>query len=394
MQNLMNKLTRPAQSEPESGIVEAAMHGFSKPGIIAFWSGEGNLATPEPFSRAATESLLKGETFYTFQGGIPELRQALARYHQRHFNVNIAAENFFVTGGGMQAIQIALQMTVAAGDEVIIPTPAWPNYAAPMRLMGAKPVEVPMSFANGRWALDLDQLFAATNAKTKAICINSPSNPLGWVASTADLTAIRDHARKHGIWIIADEVYSQFHYAATGQRAPSFLDICESEEQILYCNTFSKNWAMTGWRVGWLQAPKVLGKTIENFVQYNTSGTAVFLQRGCVAALDAGDDFIALQVQKARTNRNRAISVLSQHQNIRLSSPDGAFYLFFGLEGMKDSMATAKKIIGEANVGFAPGIAFGAAGEGFLRMCYLKEEEKLAEGLARFSDWLKTGKPV
>jgi aspartate/methionine/tyrosine aminotransferase len=394
MQNLLKKLTAPAQSEPESGILTAAMYGFARPGIIAFWSGEGNLPTPEAFSRPVTESLRKGETFYTYQGGIPELREALARYHQRHFGVNISSENFLVTGGGMQAIQIALQMTAAAGDEVIIPTPAWPNYAAPMRLMGARPVEVPMSFANGKWVLDLEQLFAATNAKTRAICINSPSNPLGWVASKADLVAIRDHARKHGIWIIADEVYNQFCYVAEGSRAPSFLDICDSEEQILYCNTFSKNWAMTGWRVGWLQAPKVLAKTIESFVQYNTSGTAAFMQRGCVAALDEGDEFVALQVSKARANRDTALTVLGQHKNIRLSSPDGAFYLFFGIDGMTNSMATAKKIIDEANVGFAPGIAFGAAGEGFLRMCYLKEEAKLAEGLARFSDWLKAGKAL
>jgi aspartate/methionine/tyrosine aminotransferase len=394
MQNLLTKLTVPAQAEPESGIVAAAMHGFAKPGMIAFWSGEGNLPTPEIFSRPATESLLAGETFYTRQGGIPELREALARYHQRHFGVAIPPENFLVTGGGMQAIQIALQMTVAAGDEVIIPTPAWPNYAAPMRLMGAKPVEVPMTFANGKWALDLEQLFAATNSKTKAICINSPSNPLGWVASKADLIAIRDHARKHGIWIIADEVYSAFCFTGSGKRAPSFLDICDTEEQIIYCNTFSKNWAMTGWRVGWMQAPKVLAKTIENFVQYNTSGTAVFMQRGCVAALDEGDDFIALQVKKARANRDTVLAVLGQHKNIRLSSPDGAFYLFFGINGMTDSMATAKRIIDEANVGFAPGMAFGAAGEGFLRMCYLKEEAKLAEGLERFSTWLKSGKAI
>ena len=394
MDNILKKLTSPAQNEPTSGIVEAAMHGFGKPDIIAFWSGEGNLPTPQAFARPATESLLKGETFYTYQGGIPELRQALARYHSRHYGRVFDAVNFLVTGGGMQAIQIALQMTVAAGEEVLIPTPAWPNYAAPMRMMGAKPIEVPMSFQNGKWALDLEQLFSSVGPRSKAICMNSPSNPLGWVASKADLIAIRDFARKHGLWIIADEVYGQFYYGVEGGRAPSFLDICDTEEQLLLCNTFSKNWAMTGWRVGWLQAPKALAKTIENYVQYNTSGTAVFMQRGCVAALDEGDEFIALQVAKAKANREAAIAALGEHPNIRLSSPDGAFYLFIGLEGMKDSMATTKRIIDEANVGFAPGSAFGAAGEGFLRMCYLKEEAKLAEGLARFSTWLKKGKVV
>ena len=389
--SLIAKLTPAARIEPDSGIVKAAMHGFTKPGIIAFWSGEGNLPTPEAFANAASASLLKGETFYTFQGGIPELREALARYHTRHFGRAFEAANFFVTSGGMPAIQTAIQMIAADGDEIIIPTPAWPNYAGALRILGAKPIEVPMTFLNGKWALDLDRLFAALTPRTKAICLNSPSNPLGWVATQADLIAIRDFCRKHGLWILGDEVYSRFYFG--GARAPSFLDICDTEEQLLLCNTFSKNWAMTGWRVGWLQAPKSLGPVIERVIQYNTSGTPVFLQRGCVAALDEGDDFINLQVTKAHKNRDVVIDALKDFPQLRLSVPEGAFYAFFGIDGMTDSMATALRIIDEANVGFAPGVAFGAAGEGFMRMCFLKEENKLAEGLQRFTNWLKNNHP-
>jgi aspartate/methionine/tyrosine aminotransferase len=391
MSKILQTLTPATQSEPESGIVIAAMYGFTKPGIIPFWSGEGNLPTPESFSRSASDSLLKGETFYTFQGGIPELREALARYHTRNFGQPFQAENFFVTGGGMPAIQTAVQMIAGEGDEIIIPTPAWPNYAGALRIQGAKPVEVPMTFNNGKWALDLDRLFAAITPRTKAICLNSPSNPLGWTASKSELTAIRDAARTHGLWILADEVYSRFYYE--GNRAPSFLDVCDAEEQLLLCNTFSKNWAMTGWRVGWLQAPKALAKSIETVIQYNTSGTAVFLQRGCVTALDEGDDFIATQVAKAKRNRDMVVDALKQFPQLKLSVPDGAFYMFFGLDGMTDSMSTAQQIIDEANVGFAPGSAFGPGGEGFLRMCFLKEEGKLAEGLERFSKWLKNHHP-
>jgi aspartate/methionine/tyrosine aminotransferase len=391
MNKILAALTPQAQAEPESGIVKAAMYGFTKPGIIPFWSGEGNLPTPEAFARPATESLLKGETFYTFQGGIPDLREALARYHTRHFGREFDAGNFLVTGGGMQAIQTAIQMIAGEDDEIIIPTPAWPNYVGPLRIQGSKPVEVPMTFANGKWALDLDRLFDAITPRTKAICLNSPSNPLGWVASRADLIAIRDACRKAGIWIVGDEVYSRFYYA--GARSPSFLDVCDTEEQLLLCNTFSKNWAMTGWRVGWLQAPKSLAATIERVIQYNTSGTAVFLQRGCTVALDEGDDFITEQVAKARKNRDVVVDVLRNFPQIQLSIPDGAFYMFFGIDGMTDSMKTTFRIIDEANVGFAPGIAFGAAGEGYLRMCFLKEEGKLAEGLERFAAWLKTHRP-
>jgi aspartate/methionine/tyrosine aminotransferase len=387
-------LTRPAQAEPDSGIVRAAMYGFQKPGIIPFWSGEGNLPTPREFYEPVTESLAKGETFYTFQRGIPELRQALARYHSRHFGREFSFENFCVTGGGMQAIQTAIQIIAGDGDEIIIPAPAWPNYAGPLRLQGTKPVEVLMDFRNGKWSLDFDRLFAAATPRTKAICLNSPSNPLGWTASRDDLIAIRDFCRKRGIWILGDEVYNRFHYAPHGNlRAPSFLDICDVEERLILVNTFSKNWAMTGWRVGWIQTPRELAPVVERVIQYNTSGTPAFLQRGCVAALDLGDQFVDEQVARARANRDFVVSRLGQFGNIGFQIPDGAFYLFFAIEGMKDSMTTSLRIIDEANVGFAPGGTFGPGGEGHLRMCYLRDRQKLEEGLDRFSSWLKTGRP-
>lgn len=388
-------LTRPAQLEPDSGIVRAAMYGFTKPGIIPLWSGEGNLPTPREFHAPVSESLEKGETFYTFQRGLPELRQALARYHTRHFGRDFSPENFCVTGGGMQAIQTAIQIIAGEGDEIIIPAPAWPNYAGPLRMQGSRPVEVAMQFRDGKWTLDLDRLFAAKSARTRAICLNSPSNPLGWTASRDELVAIRDFCRKHGIWILADEVYNRFHYAEAGNsRAPSFLDVCDDEERLILVNTFSKNWAMTGWRVGWIQTPRELVPVVERVIQYNTSGTAAFMQRGCIAALDKGDAFVDAQVERARANRDYVVSRLGQLGNLRFAVPDGAFYLFFAIDGMKDSMATAIRIIDEANVGFAPGGTFGPGGEGHLRMCYLRDSAKLAEAMDRFSTWLKTGQPA
>jgi aspartate/methionine/tyrosine aminotransferase len=390
--NLISRLTLPAQSEPDSGIVTAAMHGMAKPDVLAFWSGQGNLPTPEQFCRVATDSMLAGETFYTWQRGIPELREALVRYHAKHYGVNLHIDNFGITGGGMQAIQNAIQMIAGDGDEVIIPTPAWPNYAGPLRIQGTRPVEVPMLFQNGVWSLDLDKLFSALTPRTKAICINSPSNPLGWTATRDDLIAIRDFARKSGIWILADEVYSRFHF--DGGRAPSFLDVCDPEEQLILCNTFSKNWAMTGWRQGWIQAPRALSPTVERFIQYNTSGSPVFLQRGCAAALDHGDAFVEQQVATAKRNRDIVVDALRQSSQLRFQNPDGAFYMFFAIEGMTDSLATCLRIIDEAGVGFAPGGTFGPGGEGFLRMCYLKDESHLRQGLERFTNWLKIGRVI
>jgi aspartate/methionine/tyrosine aminotransferase len=392
--SLLAAITGEARDEPDSGIVRAAMHGFSKPGVIPLWAGEGSLPTPEPFARAANDSLLAGETFYTWQRGLPELREALARYHGRQFGRPFDAENFFVTSGGMQAIQTAIQMIAGDDDEIVIPTPAWPNYAGPLRIQGSRPVEVPMRFGNGRWSLDLNRLFDACGPRTRAIVLNSPSNPVGWTASAEELVAVRDHCRKHGLWILADEVYLRFHFAANGSgRAPSFLDVCDDAEMLLLVNTFSKNWAMTGWRVGWLQAPKALGAAIERIIQYNTSGTPAFLQRGCVAALDKGEAFVADQVAKARANRDLAAGLLEEMPRVRFEIPSGAFYLFFAVEGMTDSTATALRLIDEAAVGFAPGATFGPGGEGFLRMCFLRDPDNIAEALSRFADWLRISDP-
>lgn len=391
---LLAGLTPQARNEPDSGIVKAAMYGFGRPGIIPLWSGEGNLPTPGFICKAAEESLARGETFYTYQRGIPELRQALARYHERQFGRPFAPENFFVTSGGMQAIQIMIQMIAGEGDEIILPTPAWPNYAGPLRIQGSVPVEVPMDFRNGRWHLDIDRLLSAIGPRTRAISLNSPSNPIGWTASREELVAVRDACRKHGLWILSDEVYSRFYYGERGEvRAPSFLDVCEEEEMLLLANTFSKNWAMTGWRIGWLQAPKALASAVERLIQYNSSGTAVFMQRASIEALDHGEEFVASQVARARANRDLVAGVLAGLPGVRFETPRGAFYQFFALAGMTDSLKTVLRIIDEANVGLAPGGTFGKGGEGHLRLCFLRDPEKLAEGLDRFARWLRKSKP-
>ncbi len=392
---LLAALTPQARNEPDSGIVKAAMYGFTVPGVIPLWTGEGNQPTPEAFARPAAEALLNGETFYTWQRGIPELREALARYHARSFGRSFDPESFFVTSGGMHAIQTIVQLIAGDGDEIIIPTPAWPNYAGVLRISGAKPVEVPMHFGNGKWTLDLDRLFDAVTPRTRAIALNSPSNPVGWTATRDELIAVRDLCRKRGLWILGDEVYTRFFYGENGEtRAPSFLDICEDDEQLLLANTFSKNWAMTGWRVGWLQAPKALGPAIERIVQVSSSGTPAFLQRGCVAALDQGDDFIERQVLMARHRRDLAVLMLKELPGLHFEVPQGAFYLFFGIEGMTDSAATVRRLIDEAKVGFAPGSTFGPGGEVHLSMCYLKDLGPLEEALGRFVDWMRKNKPV
>jgi len=355
--------------------------------LIPLWVGEGDLPTPAFISEAAAKSLRDGETFYTWQLGIPDLRAALARYHARTFGRPFDASRFYVTIGGMHAIQLAVRMAAGTGDEVVVPTPAWPNFAGAIGVAGAKTVEVPMTFGNAGWTLDLDRLFDAVTPRTRAIFVNSPANPTGWTAKRDELAAILDFARKRGLWIIADEVYHRFFYA--GGRAPSFYDIAEDDDRIFYVNTFSKNWAMTGWRIGWLSGPPAVAPVVENLVQYSTSGVAAFMQRAATAALDGGEDFVRAQVERARVGREIMTETLAATGRARFVEPDGAFYLFFGVDGIVDTSRLALRLVDEANVGVAPGTAFGAAGQGFMRLCFARDAGQMRLAATRLADWIR-----
>ena len=370
---------------PTSGIVDVFNYGRNREGLIPLWVGEGDLPTPGFICDAASRSLAAGETFYTYQRGIPDLRQALARYHERVYGRPADPERFFVTAGGMHAIQIAMRMITGPGDEVLVPTPAWPNFVGAITVAGAAPVEVPLEFGPDGWTLDPDRVAAAITPRTRAIVVNSPANPTGWTATEADQRTLLALARRHGLWIVADEIYGRFVYEnapRVGDRAPSFRDIMNPEDRILFVQTFSKNWAMTGWRIGWLEAPAALGQVIENLVQYSSSGTPVFAQRAAVAALDEGEGFVAEQI--ARAARGRAIvGRLVETGQVVLPPPAGAFYAFLKVRGAGDSRSIAFRLIDEAAVGLAPGNAFGDAGEGFLRLCFARNGSDLEEAVRR-----------
>jgi aspartate/methionine/tyrosine aminotransferase len=376
-----------ARDAPESGIVEVFNYGRGRPGLIPLWAGEGDLPTPSFIYDAAAKSLAAGETFYTYQRGLPELRAALARYHTHNFGRSFDPERFFVTGSGMMAIETAVRMVAGTGDDVIVPTPTWPNITASVGVVGAIARPVAMRFGNDGWRLDLDELFDAVGPRTRAIFLNSPSNPTGWTAGIDELKAILAFARERGIWIIADEVYHRFFYEAP--RSPSFYDVADPEDPILYVNTFSKNWAMTGWRVGWVSAPPRLGQVIENLIQYSTSGVAAFIQRAATVGLDQGEDFIVMQRERARANRAIICNGLAATGRVRFAEPPGAFYLFFSVDGEPDTQKLGLRLVDEANLGIAPGDAFGDAGRGFLRLCFLRSPEQIAEATGRLVDWLR-----
>jgi aspartate/methionine/tyrosine aminotransferase len=374
----------------ESGIVEVFNYGRNRQGLIPLWVGEGDLTTPDFIADAARESLARGETFYTYQRGIPDLRDTIARYMTRIYGAapgggDHQAERFFVTIGGMHALQIAMRLVAGPGDEIIIPSPAWPNFDGAIALAGARGVHVPM-VGGVRWSLDIDRLKAAINPATRAIIINSPGTPTGFTATLAELSASLDLSRRHGLWIIADEIYGRIVYQ--GARAPSFHDVMEPDDRILFLQTLSKNWAMTGWRIGWLEAPPALGPIIENAVQYTTSGVPVFTQRAAIAAIEGGEAFFADQLIRMKRSRDILCDGLAATGRVRFAQPDAAFYLFCAIDGETDTRTLAKRLVDEAGLGVAPGSAFGAGGEGYVRLCFARSPDQIAEATRRFVAWL------
>ncbi len=384
--SILSSLRPGAANLDESDIVAIVNHAREMPGLIPLWVGEGDLPTPSFIVDAAHQSLVAGETFYTWQRGIPELRQGLADYHQTHYGIANDPQRYFVTGSGMQAIQIAVQSLAGAGDEVVMPTPVWPNIHAAAQVSGATPVHVEMDFSENGWSLDLDRLFDAVSDKTRAIFFNSPSNPTGWTASAEEIRAVLEFARARGIWIIADEVYSRFVYDA--DRAPSFYDIIDPDDRVMLVNTFSKNWAMTGWRAGWICAPQEIGQVIENLVQYSTSGVPVFTQRAVCSALRDGEEFFAMQKQRALASRDILCDGLLATGKVRLARPQGAFYLFFEIDGHVDSRDLAMRLVDETAVGLSPGTGFYTNHSQFLRACFMRDPAQIQVATDRLVDWL------
>jgi aspartate/methionine/tyrosine aminotransferase len=372
---------------PESGIVELVNYARTKKDLVQLWVGEGDQPTPAFIADAAVAALRRGETFYTYQRGIPPLRQALSDYLGRSYGVGIAPERIYVTVGGMQAIKETVQMLVNAGEEVVIPSPCWPNIAAAVEIMAGVPKPVPLTFGNRGWGLDIERVMEACGPRTKAIFVNSPGNPTGWTMSREEQQALLEFARRRGIWIIADEVYGRFVYDR--KTAPSFLEIAHPDERVVVVNTFSKNWAMTGWRMGWVVASTQLGQVYENLVQYNTSGVATFLQYGAVAALEQGDGFLADLVARCAKGRAMVTESFARLPRVRYAPPAGAFYAFFAVDGETDARALAFKLVDRANVGLAPGTAFGPGAPNFLRLCFACSLDRLGAGLVRLEAALR-----
>ena len=382
MPGLGATLSGPIAGLPETPISEVAMTVFGDPDVVPLWFGESDLVTPDFVREAAAAGLHGGETFYTWQRGIPELRAALSDYTQRLYGIDCPVERLSVTTGGMQAIVLSCQLLLDAGDNAVIVSPIWPNITSAVRLVRAEPRYAALDRRpDGGWSLDLQKVFDAVDERTRAIFVNSPGNPTGWTMSREEQQALLDFARRRGIWIMADEVYARLIY--TRPVAPSFLELAGPDDPVLVLNSFSKPWAMTGWRLGWLTHPAGLGDQFAKLVQINTSGVPSFLQRGGVAALEKGDAFLAEMVERCRAGGELVFQRLSALPRVRIARPEAAFYAFFSVDGVDDTLAFCKRLAKDYKVGLAPGEAFGPGGQGNIRLCFASGAERLSRGLDR-----------
>ncbi|MFZ6672939.1 pyridoxal phosphate-dependent aminotransferase [Undibacterium sp. Xuan67W] len=374
-----------------SQIREVANAGIGLTDVLPFWFGEPDQVTPPFIREAAKQALDAGDTFYTHNYGIPALRTAIAAYlsglHQ-----TIAHERVAVTSSGVSALMLVAQTLLNPGDRVVAVTPLWPNLIEIPKILGAEVVKVVLEFGHS-WELDLQKLLDALTPGTKMLMVNSPNNPSGWVMPRHQQEIVLDHCRQHGIWILSDDVYERLVYAEQPHQAhcaPSFLDIATPEDRLVSTNSFSKAWLMTGWRLGWIVAPASVMEDLGKLIEFNTSCAPGFIQRAGITALEQGEDVLRHTLSRYQTARDFLYQNLNALPGITAPLPKGAMYLFFRVDGEKNTLNLCKNLVREAGLGLAPGSAFGPEGEGYVRWCFASSVDSLALGVDRLKNYLAT----
>lgn len=376
---------------PAQLIGEVSRLGMGQQGIIPLWYGESDVPTPAFIANAAHEAMLAGETFYTHKLGLPELRSALAEYMTGLYAKPVAMERVSITPSGMNAIMLALMAILNPGDNMVLVDPVWPNCDHSAQAMGASVTRVSLGQENGVWQLDADQLTEACTGDTRVIFLNSPGNPTGWMIERDQQQHILNFARERGIWIVADEVYGRLVYDRPV--APSFLDIAAPDDPVIVINSFSKTWAMTGWRIGWMTTPVWVTDALFSMIEYNTSCVPPFLQKGALAAVTRGEPFVAEMVARCRAGREAIVPALQAMPQVKIDPPRAAFYAFFQVEGLADSLTFAQDLFRQTKVGIAPGRAFGEGGEGWLRLCFAQDPATLATAAERIGNFIASHRP-
>jgi aspartate/methionine/tyrosine aminotransferase len=389
----MPTIASSAAQVPPSRIRELAEIAMGMDGVLKLYFGESNVPTPDYLKQAAARALADGYTYYTENAGLPGLRQDLADYYRRVHGVLLDWKSeIVVTASGVQALNVGIRCLLNPGDEALVLTPAWPNASGIIRMDNATPVEVPLSLCGDRYAVDFNALEAAATPRSRLLVFTSPSNPLGWVATEKEQDGLLEFARRHNLWLLADEVYERLYYRTPeiGAPAPSILRKASRHDAVLVAQSFSKTYCMTGWRLGWLVARRDVGEQAMQLNEFIVSHPASFIQRAAQTALRDGEEELQAMLVRLRANRHFCLEALRGMPRVTVPVPDGAFYLFPKIEGVRDSFAFCRRLLEVTKVGIAPGVAFGAGGEGSVRMCYASDRSILEPAIERLARFLES----
>ena len=358
--------------------------------VIALHFGEPDLGTPPFIVEAGVAALRNGAVFYENNSGRNDLKAELARYFRERYDLRLTEDNFLITCGGVQAICLSMLGLLAPGDEMINVTPAWPNFTGAAELAGATVHDLPLTFdgAERRYFLDFSALEALAQRcrNLRVVVVNTPSNPTGWVMQGHEKQRILDFCRERGAYLVGDEMYDRIVFDGADQ--PSFLQLREAGGRLVLINGFSKTYAMTGWRLGYLIAEPQLVQRLAQMQEYVTSCAPSMAQVAAITALREGEPFIAESLARYRNLRDIVVERLAAIPGSEFANPGGGFYAFFRHPATEDSVRFCRELLRSAGVVLAPGRAFGGGGEGWVRICFAQRPEILDEAMNRLTQFV------
>ena len=374
----MTRISGRLSSIKPSGVRELFDLAGRYPDVVNLTLGEPDAATPPNVREAARRALEEGFTHYTPNAGLPELRRAISERYARDYGAHVDQEEILVTQGGSQAILEAMAAVMDEGDSVLVPTPAFVGYAGAASLLGIRTIEVETGADEG-FMPTVESLRAAADGRTRAIIVNSPGNPTGAVYSRRAIEEIISFAEERDLWIISDEVYEKFIYGAEFVSLSSFdRDV---RGRTIIVNSFSKTYAMTGWRLGYMIAPRDVIEAAVKFQMYDAVCPSSIAQRAALEALRGPQDFTSSYVAEVGRRLDYAYSRLSSMRNVHVVRPRGAFYIFPRIDLDMSSAELAKALIQEERVAVVPGSAFGRGGEGHVRISLAASMDAIGKGL-------------
>lgn len=356
--------------------------------ILHLEIGQPDFPTFSNISQAGMEAIRRGQTRYTSPGGMPALRAAIAQSISKRLGLNIGPERVLVGPGAKPGLFFPTLALVNPGDEVLYPDPGFPTYEAMIKVAGGIPVPIPLR-EEYSFSFDLGVFDARISDKTRLIILNSPANPTGGVIPLADLNHIAEKAQEHDSWVMSDEIYA--HLVYDGLQVPSIASLAGMLDRTVLVDGFSKTYAMTGWRLGFMLMPEALAERVELLLMHSIGCTATFTQVAGLEALTGPQDGVADNISEYQRRRDFMVDGLNTITGIRCQVPQGAFYVFpnvksFGLT----SKEIAARLLDEAGVAVLAGTDFGSGGEGYLRLCYATSLEILRKSLEKIAAWFKS----